>query len=280
MHRPLAAVVVALVSYGALSAAPKLTPEALIKLHMETLTAGGMRPAALTRDVRGVCTTTAPARMAAQLAGTFGLTSSSLKSSFTLQFASDLYEGESFSVDGDRVDIAFAQPRTSSRSSMGNFVAINRVIVGEGLFGGVLNARWPLLHLSARQPKLEYDGMKKLAGRELHRLRYRAREKQGNLQIQLYFEPETYRHVATVYAASQAQGMGMTPESSSQQADMYFRLEEWFADFQLTGGVTLPKSWTVRYERSGNTATEWKYHFAVRSVADGGLSVTGRDASR
>ena len=209
---------------------------------------------------------TTPAKGAGQLPGTFRLASASRNARFTMQFNSDLYEGEDFAVDGEQVEIGFAQPRTNSRSAMGNFVAINRVIVGEGLFGGVLNAGWPLLRISARQPKLDYDGLKKFAGRNLHRLRYRAREKHANPEIYLYFEPDTYRHVASVYTTALTQAMGATPESSSQQSDVHFRLEEGFSDFKQVGGLTLPSAWTVRYERSGNNVSEWKYDLRVQSV--------------
>lgn len=266
MLRPFAVAVVAGVSCGVLLAATKLTSEEVIRLHRQAVSAGVEIPADQTRVIRGIVTMTTPAKGAGQLAGMFRLASASRNAHFTMQFKSDLYEGEDFAVAGEEVKIGFAQPRTSSRSAMGNFVAINRVIVGEGLFGGVLNARWPLLRVSARQPKLDYDGLKKVAGRNLHRLRYRAREKQGNLDIHLYFEPDTYRHVASVYASARAQGMGATPESSSQQSDQHFRLEEGFSDFKQVGGLTLPNTWTLRYERSGNTVSEWKYDLRVQSV--------------
>lgn len=262
--RQCAVAFVVLISCGAVMAAPKLTPEELVKRHLQALTGGAAIAPAQSRDFRGVCATTTPAKAAGQLAGAFRLSSTPQSARFTLEFKSDLYEGENFSVDGDQVEIGFAQPRTTLRSALGTFVARNLVIVGEGLFGGVLNARWPLLRTTERQPKLGYDGMKKLSGRDLHRLRYRAKEKQGGLVVHLYFEPDTYRHVASVYTSTQAQAMGTTIESSSQQSDTHFRLEEHFSDFQQVGGLMVPKAWTVRYERSGNTATEWKYELSVQ----------------
>ena len=35
-------------------------------------------------------------------------------------------------------------------------------------------------------------------------------------------------------------------------------------DFQQVDGLTIPRAWAVRYERSGNTATEWKYELSVQ----------------
>jgi hypothetical protein len=248
------------------SAKQKLTPEQLVQLHLQALTAGSLPPREQTREVKGVVAATMPARAAGLLAGTFQLTSGSTSSRFAMKFDSDLYEGETFTATGNQVEVANAQPRTGSRSAVGNFVSRYRVIVSEGLLGGVLNTRWPLLDVAGRQPKLSYDGVKSLAGRELYRLRYRAKENQGGLDVELYFDPKTYRHAATVYSTSQAQGLGATPEASSQEADMHFRIEERFGRFEEVGGMILPKSWSLRYERTGNTANEWKYDLTVQTL--------------
>ena len=248
------------------AAQKKMTPEELVKLHLQALTAGVPVPREQARDVKGAVAAVTPARAAGLLPGTFRLTSRPTGARLNLHFGTDLYEGETFSAEGDQVDIANAQPRTGSRSAVGNFVARNRVIVSEGLIGGVLNARWPLHDVAARKAKLWYDGLKALSGRELHRMRYRARDNQGSLEVELYFDPATYRHVATVYASSQSQQLGGTPETSSQQADMYFRIEERFGRFEAIGDLTLPKSWSLRFERSGNSANEWKYDMTVQTV--------------
>ena len=97
-------------------------------------------------------------------------------------------------------------------------------------------------------------------------MRYRAKDNQGNLDIELYFDPATYRHVATVYATSQSQQLAATPEMSSQQADQYFRIEERFGRFEAVGDLTVPKSWSLRFERTGNNANEWKYDMAVQTI--------------
>ena len=248
------------------AAEQKLTPEQLVTLHLQALTAGAARPADQSRDAKGTVAVTMPAKAAGQLAGTFQLASYRDGSRFSMKFDSDLYEGEAFTAKGAKVDVANAQPRTGSRSAIGSFVARYSVIVSEGLLGGVLNTRWPLLDVNGRQAKLGYDGLKDLGGRELHRLRYRAKNNQGALEAYLYFDPKTYRHVASVYSTSQAQGLGATIESSSQQADLYFRIEERFGRFDDVGGLTLPRSWSLRYERSGNTADEWKYDMTVQTI--------------
>ena len=126
-----------------------------------------------------------------------------------MRFRSDVYEGEAIGFDGKQVHVGFAQPRLNARSALGMFLAVNKVIVGEGLLGGVLNGRWPLADLAAREARLSYEGLKKLDGRELHRVRYRARRDQGDLAILLYFEPETYRHVASTFSVEPAAASGL-----------------------------------------------------------------------
>jgi hypothetical protein len=162
--------------------------------------------------------------------------------------------------------VGFGQRPASRRSALGGFVSSNDVILREGLLGGVLSAAWPLLSPEVRQAKLASDGLKKLDGRELHRLAYRAKKGQNELTVHLYFEPETFRHVATVYSSSRAQPLGATPEASSQQSDQYFRLEERFSGFERSLGLTLPRTWTLRYESTARTTTEWRYDLKVDEI--------------
>jgi hypothetical protein len=250
----------------AITAAQKMTPEELVKLHVQGLTAGVVPPPEHGRDVKGGVGATTPARAAGLLPGTFTLSSGPTASRLIMRFDTDRYEGEAFTLDGGKVDIANADPRNGSRSAIGNFLARNLVIVSEGLLGGTLNTRWPLLDVAGRRPRLNYDGLKTLGGRELHRLRYRAKDNQGSLEVELYFDPATYRHVASVYSSSQAQALGATIESSSQQADQYYRIEERFGKFEQIGTLTLPRSWSIRFERTGNTANEWKYDLTVQTI--------------
>jgi hypothetical protein len=248
--------------------AQKLKPEELVKQHVERTF--GASTASPGREVRGTCHMTTTTMGAGWLDGPFTLSSASDASKFVLRFNQEVYEGEEFGIDGKEVTVAFAQPRTSMRSAMGLFLSLNRVVIRDGLFGGVLNRRWPLLDVAAREAKLSYDGIKKFEGADLHRVRYRARRDQADLSILLHFEPETLRHMATVYESSRAQGMGLTIEQSSQLTEQRFRLQESFSDFEPRDGLTLPKSWVVRYARTGDSTTEWKYECKVQSTTAGG----------
>lgn len=263
-RRLLTTAVMMLALAGAGLSSQKLTSEDLLARHRAQL--GETAKAGEEVAIRGRGRLSTTTMGAGSMDGPFAFTSSGDTTLFTLRFDAETYEGESVGFDGQSVEVAFAHPRSSRRSALGSFLSMNRVIVREGLFGGVLSGRWPLFDLAAREAKVSSEGLKKFDGRPLHRLRYRAKRDQGDLTILLYFEPDTFRHVASVYASSRAQGLGLTPESSSQQSDQYFTLEERFSDFATEGGVTVPRTWVVRYERSGNTTAEWKYTLTVDSV--------------
>ena len=53
---------------------------------------------------------------------------------------------------------------------------------------------------------------------------------------------------------------------SSQQADQDFRIEERFGRFEAVGDLTVPKTWSLRFERTGNNANEWKYDMTVQTI--------------
>ena len=121
---------------------------------------------------------------------------------------------------------------------------MNTVVVREGLLGGVLNARWPLLDVGGRRASVSYEGLTKLGGRELHRLRYRAKQSQGALEVMVFLDPASYQHVATVYSLSQQKGV-VTGAANSSDRELVFRLEERFSDFVRFGARALPKTWTL-----------------------------------
>ena|ERR1017187_8658426 len=101
-----------------------------------------------------------------------------------------------------------------ARSAFGNFVFVQDAVIREGLLGGVLSTAWPLLNLDERKAKVSFDGLKKIDGQELYELRYRP-HKNTDLEIHLYFDPQTYRHVETTYSYSVTQSLtAMSPSAS------------------------------------------------------------------
>jgi hypothetical protein len=245
-------------------AADKLKPEDVVAHHLEAVGPAEARAAA--RHAEGSCAMTAPSAggVAGSLMGRFSLDSDPSRLAFQMRFASEGYSAETFGVQDGKPDVGFVLP--GRRSALGNFVNTNGTILREGLLGGVFNGGWPILALPENGAKVAYDGLKKLEGKDLHRLRYRAKKGQGDLEVFLYFEPDTFRHVASVYRTSQAQQMGTTMESSSSQSDVYLQLTETFGDFKSSGGLTLPSTWTIRYEMQAKVTQHWKYEMVAERL--------------
>ena len=257
------ALVAALLPVGA-SAAEKMKPEEVVAHHLEAVGTETARTAG--RKVEGPCTLQAPASggVAGALLGRFAFDSEASRFALRMKFSSQAYPAESFSLEGGLADVGFVQP--GKRSGLGNFVSTNDVILREGLLGGVLNAGWALFGLAGRGAKVSYDGLKKLEGREVHRLRYRAKKGQDTLDVFLYFDPDTFRHVASVYRASRAQQLGTSIVSSSSEPDTYLQAQETFGDFKSVKGLTLPTTWTIRYEMQAKVTQYWKYDLAVETA--------------
>jgi hypothetical protein len=256
----------ALVCLAPAAAAQSMGAPQIVKMHLDEALGPPEERMGGAREVRGACEVEARQIGTGMLGGSFFLATDAASTRLLMNFGTDTYEGEKWVFDGSKTDIGFAVRASAKKSILAQFVAANDVILREGLLGGVLNAGWPLLDLAARQVRLDSAGLKELDGRRLYRLRYRAKSKQGELDIYLYFDPSSFRHVATVYSWSRAQNLGTTMESSSQQSEVNFRLEERFADFQRFGGLTLPTTWSLLYEQSTNTTLVWRYKFKVAAV--------------
>jgi hypothetical protein len=257
------ALLAALLPVGAL-AAEKMKPEEVVAHHLDAVGTETARAAG--RNVEGSCALEAPASggIAGALLGRFAFDSEASRFALRMKFSSQAYPAESFSLEGGKSDVGFVLP--GKRSGLGNFLSTNDVILREGLLGGVLNAAWPLSGLTARGAKVSYDGLKNLEGRELHRLRYRAKRSQDTLDIFLYFDPDTFRHVASAYKESRAQQLGTSMEASSSEPDVYLQMQETFGDFKSVKGLALPTSWTIRYEMQAKVTQYWKYDLAIETL--------------
>jgi len=187
--------------------------------------------------------------VAGVVTGTLQFVSEGDKFVSVLKIPSPDYRGEQFTSDGKKT--AVNQPRPGRYSALGGFIHLHDEVLTEGLWGGTLSTAWALSHLDERRAKLEDKGIKKIDGRELRRVDYLPK-KSTDLSIELYFEPDTLRHVMTVYSYSVSSTGGGGPTASAGQQQGYFHLEERFADFKTFDNLTLPTRWTIRY--SGNAS--------------------------
>jgi hypothetical protein len=196
-----------------------------------------------------------------QIVGTAGMVSEARKQRFVMKFQQN-YRGENFLVNGDKVNIGFSNS-DQTRSGLASLMYAQDAILKEGLWGGVISDSWALLDVPGRQPKLTYDGLKKVDGRELHRLTYQP-HKGTDLKIQLFFEPDTFHHVMTTYLLEVGNNVGKTIlDSATLKADRT-TLEERFDTFTTVEGVTLPTHWTFQYTRELPTGATSIFSWEVK----------------
>ena len=242
------------------AANPPANVDELVAQHLNSIASSAVRVGFKTRVVQGTVHYSILVGGAGTLDGKAQMASDGKKLVFMMKLPNNEYRGEQFIFDGDKDKVAFSTAR-QARSALGNFVFVQDAVIREGLLGGVLSTAWPLLNVNDRKAKLSFDGLKKIDGQELYELRYRPR-KNSDLEINLYFDPQTYRHVETTYSYSPSEGLTIEGETAAaRQVPNRYRLTEKFSDFKTVDGVTLPTHYNIQFSwelQSGRTSlTEW-----------------------
>lgn len=256
-------------------AADKLSPDDLLARHLDSIGKREAREKVKTRLVEGAATYRVLVGGSGAIDGKSVFVSEGQKARMLLKINASGYRGEQFIVNGDRCNVAGTYD-DKSRSEFGDFLLSQSAPLYEGLLGGVLNTTWPLFDLSSHKAKLDWEGYKTVDGHQLAALRYKPK-KGTDLSIILYFDPETFHHVMTVYSASVSAGLGSvsyqtmgageisygaTETESARQNQTRYRIEERFSNFKESDGLSLPSHYTVRFTaelQSGFSKTvEWE----------------------
>ena len=227
----------------------KLKPEALLAKHVESIGSPEARAAVKSRVMAGSAEVIFRLGGQGQMVGSGNLVSSGPMVRFGVVFPSLGYPGEQLAYDGNKVTVGQVSP--GRRSALSDFLYHHDIIIKEGLMFGALGTNWSML----REPKLDYSGLKKIEGKQLHEVKYRARKGMGNVQASLYFEPETFRHVQSQFRVAIPSTMGSSPAESASQRDTIHLLIEQFGDFKTVDGLTLPHSYKLNFTVEGQTGT-------------------------
>jgi hypothetical protein len=239
---------------------PVTNADELVAHHLDALGSAQARSDAKTRVAQGTAEFKILVGGAGTLDGKSVFVSQGAKLHFMMKFPNNDYRGEQFIFNEDKVEVSSATAR-QSRSALGGFLYTQDVVLREGLWGGVLSTAWPLLDLEKHKAKVSFDGLKKLDGQDLYELRYQPR-KNTDLEIRLYFDPETCRHVETVYTLNISPSVVNSETANARQQESRFRLEERFSDFKTVDGLTLPTEYTIHFtqelQTGRTTVSEWK----------------------
>lgn len=161
-----------------------------------------------------------------------------------LKLPNPSYHGERFVSDGKKVMVAQMTP--GNYSTFGSFVWNHSEVLTEGLLGGTLSTAWPLANLEERRARLQDRGTRKIDGKELRVMQYMP-AKRSDLEILLYMDPETGRHVMTSYWLEIGPQLASSELENAKQSSTQYRLEERFDDFKIADGLQLPNHWTVQF---------------------------------
>lgn len=234
-----------LVSFaGARPVDDKIQVEDLIARHVEAIGTAEARRPNRSRIVAGNSLMNLRTGGRGNVTGPALLASQDEKVLLKAEFTTAGYPLERIGFDGQKLHARQYAP--GARSPLAEFFLSQDAIFSEGLIGGSLSSAWPLLNLSARQPKLEYGGIEKIKGRQVHKVKYMPRQG-SELKITLFFDAATFYHVRTDYERVIPAPMGATPGESASQREIRYKLVEEFSDFRPEGGLTLPHKYNLQF---------------------------------
>ncbi len=230
---------------SAFAAAADFTPEDVLAKHLQAIGTPAARSSIKTRVVQSGATYRVLQGGSGAIDGKSIYASEAQKTNFLLKINAGGFRGENFICDGDKISVAGTYS-DKTRSEFGTFAFNQDVLLREDLLGGVWSVNWPLLNLEARKAKLHAEGTKKVDGKELLVLRYQPK-KSTNLDIFLYFDPQTYQHVMSVYKLQPEISVIGGETAQARKQTRRYQLEERFSDFHEVDGIMLPNHYDLRY---------------------------------
>ncbi len=240
------------------SARVKITPEELVAKHLESIGPAKARASVNSRIIAGKSLVIFRTPPPGQATGRAVLASEGPKSLIGMSFPSPVYPREQLGFNGNSFIAAFVTPGV--RSVLGNFLMTHAQIFKQGLMGGTLSTAWPLLDLTARNPRLEYAGLKTVDNRTLHQLKYLAHGG-SDLQISLFFDQSTFQHVRTEYERVIAAPTGDRAYTNIEEREIRYKMVEEFSDFKDEAGLTLPHTYKIKLlvdSKGGTFLADWE----------------------
>jgi hypothetical protein len=235
----------------------KITAQELIARHLDAIGTPDARAKVTTRVSVGDVKFIARLGGSANVDGTTMMVSAGAKLRFGMKFPLNDYPGEDMAFDGSQAATGFLPQ--GRRSNLSAFFNSQPLPLKEGLIGGELSTAWPFLRMDQTQPKLDYHGLKKIDGRQLHELGYRPRKGSTDLKVLLFFDPETFQHRRTKYSYEIGATIG-SRENSNQNTESYYTLTEDFDDFRPVDGLTLPQKYRLQFSvegKNGSALQDW-----------------------
>lgn len=239
----------------------KITPAELIKKHLESIGSSKALASVKSVTILGTSKATFLGRGGGQADGISVLASEGKKYLVAMKFNTSDYPFEKFSYAGEDFLVGFVKP--GIRTTLGQFLLTNKTSFKRGIIGGALFPSWELLNFDENDAKLKYEGIKKVDGKNLHKLDYNPK-KGSELNITLYFDADTFRHVRTEYTRVISARQGANVDASAGQSETRYKMVEEFSDFKEENKLNLPHTYKIFLEiltGNGTTASEWEMNF-------------------
>ena len=99
-------------------------------------------------------------------------------------------------------------------------------------------------------------------GSQNRQSKYKAKTGTRELQVSLYFDPQSFRHVRTQYRVVRPAVMAGNPLSTTGRQDTVYTLWEVFDNFRETDGLTLPHAYKLMLTIEGQNFTimsDWDF---------------------
>ncbi|HJZ69404.1 MAG TPA: hypothetical protein VKF81_14870 [Blastocatellia bacterium] len=243
----------------------KLTVEELIAHHLDSIGSAQARASAKNRVVSGTVKLISRVGTAGNVDGEAAIASSGEKLRYSMKFPSPQYPGEQFAYDGSKVLTGFLP--SGRRSPLSFYLEQQNVPLKDGLLGGTLSTAWAMLRVGQLKPKLEYRGLKKIEGRQLHEVSYRAAKGSPDLKVSLFFDVTTFQHLRTEYEFKVPAQLGQGPNESTRFQENYYQIVESFDDFSAVDGLMVPHQYRLQLNvqtSRGSIVFDW--NVAIRQV--------------
>jgi hypothetical protein len=238
------------------SRAQKLKPEDVVARHLESIGPAEKRNAVKTRATAGTVEIAMRVGGTANITGKGNVISEGIASRLAYAFPALEYPGEQMAYDGARVTVMQINP--GNYSPFGGFIYENNYPLKENLLMGVLGTGWALADIRGHQPKLDYNGVKKIDGQQVHELKYAPKNQKGAMQTTLYFDVDTFRHVRTQYRVERPPAQLNNIADSAEL--VRYQITERFSDFKEVDGLTLPHTYYLEFSIDaprGASLTTW-----------------------
>jgi hypothetical protein len=243
----------------------KVTLEELIAHHLDSIGSPAARAVPKNRVVSGTVKLVSRVGGASNLEGQAAMASSGSKLRYSIRFPSPEYPGEQIAFDGSKVLTGHLP--SGRRSELSLYLEQQNLPIREGLLGGSLSTAWTMLRLNQMKPRLEYKGLRKIDGRQLHEVSYRPEKGSTSLKIGLFFDSATFQHVRSEYEFQVPARLGNGPNDSARLQEDYYKLVEEFDDFRAVDGLMIPRKYRLQLQvQASNVSKIYDWNFIIDQV--------------